>query len=105
RRHSGASTCPYRRQTGRVNYSPKVFSVHRKCRGGNSELSEILTALSITRFEGSRWCLRRTRLLEKVRECGLMSSREETRQVGKVGGEEERVEKVGLWEAGRAFSK
>jgi hypothetical protein len=30
--------------------------------------------------------------MEKVRECGLKSSREETRQVGKVGGEEERVE-------------
>ena len=30
--------------------------------------------------------------MEKVRECGLMLSREETRQVGKVGGEEEREE-------------
>jgi hypothetical protein len=30
--------------------------------------------------------------MEKVRECGLKLSREETRQVGKVGGEEERVE-------------
>jgi len=30
--------------------------------------------------------------MEKVRECGLKLSREETRQVRKVGGEEERVE-------------
>ena len=30
--------------------------------------------------------------MEKVRECGLVSSRELTRQVGKVGGEDERVE-------------
>ena len=30
--------------------------------------------------------------MEKVRECGLKLSREETRQVGKVGGEEEREE-------------
>jgi hypothetical protein len=34
----------------------------------------IFMALSITRLEGSRWCLRRTRwAMEKVRECGLMS--------------------------------
>src|SRR5215467_1671355 len=30
--------------------------------------------------------------MEKVRECGLKLSREKTRQVGKVGGEEEREE-------------
>jgi hypothetical protein len=30
--------------------------------------------------------------MEKVQECGLKLSREETRQVGKVGGEEEREE-------------
>ena len=30
--------------------------------------------------------------MEKVRECGLKLSREETRQMGKVGGEEEREE-------------
>jgi hypothetical protein len=30
--------------------------------------------------------------MEKVRECGLVSSRELTPQVGKVGGEDERVE-------------
>ena len=30
--------------------------------------------------------------MEKVRECGLKLSREETGQVGKVGGEEEREE-------------
>jgi hypothetical protein len=33
---------------------------------------------SITRLEGSRWCLRRTRsVMEKVRECGLKLSRDE----------------------------
>jgi hypothetical protein len=45
----------------------------------------ILTALSITRLEGSCWCLRRTRwAMEKVRECGLKSSREESRQERKA---------------------
>jgi len=43
--------------------------------------AEIFTALSITRLEGSRWCLRRTReVMEKVRECGLMFLREEARE-------------------------
>jgi hypothetical protein len=43
--------------------------------------AEIFTALSITRLEGSRWCLRRTRqVMEKVRKCGLMFLQEETRQ-------------------------
>jgi len=42
--------------------------------------AEIFTALSITRLEGSRWCLRRTRwAMEKVRKCGLMFSRDEIR--------------------------
>jgi hypothetical protein len=52
--------------------------------------AEIFTALSITRHEGSRWCLRRTRwAMEKVRACGLNYSRNETPQLRKGGGENE----------------
>jgi len=52
--------------------------------------AEIFTALSITRLEGSRWRLRRTRqAMEKVRECGLMFLREETQQDRKVVAEDE----------------
>ena len=38
----------------------------------------VADGFSITRLEGSRWCLRRTRqAMEKVGECGLMWSRDE----------------------------
>jgi len=57
--------------------------------------AEIFTALSITRLEGSRWWFAADAVvMEKVRKCGLMWSREETLQVRKVCGETECVETV-----------
>jgi hypothetical protein len=55
-----------------LRWTPDVY-----CRG-----------LSITRLEGSRWCLRRTRwVMEKVEECGLMWLGDEGVQEQKIGGE------------------
>jgi hypothetical protein len=57
--------------------------------------AEIFTALSITRLEGSRWWFAADAVvMEKVRKCGLMWSREETLQVRKVCGETQCVETV-----------
>src|SRR2546427_3058158 len=104
-RHGG-STC-LRRMTrcalmmytpgfGRLPKNTSRASEGRRLRSAGDKTggqAKIFRALSITRLEGSRWCLRRTRwAMEKVRECGLKRSREESWQVRKDGGENECME-------------
>src|SRR2546427_11189327 len=97
-RHGG-STC-LRRMTrcalmmytpgfGRLPKNTSRASEGRRLRSAGDKTggqAKIFRALSITRLEGSRWCLRRTRwVMEKVGFRGLMWSRDEEFQARKVG--------------------
>ena len=72
-----------------MDVSPLAFigNPRRAMLGGRRIVS--CRGFSITRFEGTRWRLRRTRAaMEKVWECGLILLRDEEREVEEIFGEE-----------------